>query len=175
MIDLNKPVLSGSVYCAKFKIMNHYQETVFIPFSPSQVFDVIDNHEKLSSHMNKSSWMMGGGKMETEIDEGEGKKVGSHIKMKGKVFGIEIYLDEVVIKREPPYLKVWETVGNPRLLVIGPYQMKVEIKEKDNGSLLTVSIDYEMPKTNIWLGFLFGEFYAKWCVKQMLKSASQHN
>lgn len=154
--------------------MKHYEKSIFISESPEEVFAYIDDHTKLSSHMNKSSWMMGGNKMETIIDDKQGKEIGSHIKMSGKIFGVEIYLDEVVIKREPPCLKVWGTVGNPRLLIIGPYQMKVEIKPKDNGSLLTVSIDYELPKTNLWLGSLFGGFYAKWCVKQMIKGPQNY-
>lgn len=38
----------------------------------------------------------GGGKMETWVDKGKGQKVGSHIKMSGKVFGINLFLDEVI-------------------------------------------------------------------------------
>jgi hypothetical protein len=155
-------------------LMNHYEESVIIPVNPEEVFAYIDDHTKLSSHMNQSSLMMGGSRMETLIDEKHGQEVGSHIKMSGKVFGIELYLDEVITRREPPRLKIWETVGTPKLLVIGPYQMKVEINPQENSSLLSVSIDYELPKTNTWLGKLFGGFYAKWCVRQMIDSPQKY-
>lgn len=149
--------------------MRHYENSVSIPANTEDVFNFVDDHTNLSSHMNKSSWMMGGGKMETLIDEKGGKEVGSHIQMSGKVFGIELYLDEVIKQREPPRLKVWKTVGTPKLLIVGSYQMKAEIKPQEGGSLLQVSIDYELPTKHVWLGKLFSGFYAKWCVEQMLK------
>ena len=125
--------------------------------------------------MNNPSWMMGGGKMETQVDEGKGQKVGSHIRMGGKVFGINLYLDEVVRERVPPNRKVWQTVGNPKLLVIGNYRMGVEVTSGNSKSKLKVFIDYELPEGAAkLLGILFGGMYAKWCVKQMLRSTVDH-
>jgi hypothetical protein len=77
--------------------------------------------------MNESSWMMGGGRMSVELDEAKGQAVGSHIRLSGRVFGVSLYLDEVVTRRDPPTNKVWETVGTPRLLVIGAYSIGVQI------------------------------------------------
>ena len=77
--------------------------------------------------------------MATEVDSGLGQSVGSHIRMAGKVFGLSVSLDEVIIESAPPRLKVWETVGQPKLLVIDHYR----------------------PKRSAWLGKLFGGFYAK--------------
>lgn len=111
--------------------------------------------------------------MTTEIDKGEGREIGSHIKMKGKVLGINIFLDEVVTKREPPLIKEWQTVGNPQLIVIGKYLMGVKIAPTRNGSRLTVFIDYEYPDKNAWLGKLFGKIYARWCVQQMINSVKE--
>lgn len=112
--------------------------------------------------------------MSTVVDEKKGQAVGSHIKMDGIVFGIRIFLDEVVTKREPPTLKVWETVGIPKLLIIGQYQMTVEVTPQAENSLLSVSIDYELPLTNAWLGQLFSGLYAKWCVEQMISGTADH-
>lgn len=152
----------------------HYQDSALISASAEEVFAYIDNHANFSSHMNNSSWMMGGGKMDTQMDEKMGQAVGSHIKMSGSVFGIKLFLDEGVTQHQPPKLKVWETVGDINLLVIGQYQMKVEIIPNNNQSQLTVSIDYNLPDKNIWLGKLFGGFYAKWCVQQMLQGTKDH-
>lgn len=152
--------------------MKTYKECTFIPASAEEVFAFIDDHSRFSSHMSKSSWMMGGSQMETNMDDKHGQAVGSHIKMSGKVLGINLFLDEVITKREPPFLKIWETVGTPKLLIIGNYQMRIKIEPQEKGSMLSVSIDYDLPKTNTWLGKLFSGFYAKWCVRQMIKGVS---
>lgn len=75
---------------------------------------------------------MGGGRMETMVDEGRGQKIGSHIRLSGKAFGISVALDEVVTRYEPPRFKTWETVGTPKLLVIGHYRMGIEITPRDS-------------------------------------------
>lgn len=139
------------------------------------VFDLIDDHIKFSSHMNKSSWMMGGGKMTTEVDEDKGQKVGSHIKMGGKIMGFKLSLDEVVTERSRPTRKVWKTVGNPTLLVIGNYQMGVELTLESNKTKLKVFIDYDLPSGGSKiLGVLFGGMYANWCIDQMLNGVVDH-
>lgn len=154
----------------------HYEETSIISTQPSEVFNFADNHKNFSSHMNKSSLMMGGASMETEVDEGKGQKIGSHIKMYGKVFGFNLFLDEVISKYSPPYHKEWETVGDINLLVIDHYKLGFEIKPEKEYSIMKVYIDYDLPKpffTKL-LGLLFGDIYAKWCVKQMINRVSSH-
>lgn len=152
----------------------HCEESVLINARPEDVFAYADNQFNLSSHMKQSSWMMGGGRMDISVDEGRGQKVGSHIKMNGRVLGISLFLDEVVTRREPPRVKEWETTGDIKLLVIGHYRMRFEIEPQNGNLSFRVSIDYNLPATNVWLGRLFGGFYAKWCVNQMIKSASDH-
>lgn len=152
----------------------HYEDNRLIPAGAEEVFAFIDDHASFSSHMNESSWMTGGGKMTTSIDAGRGQKIGSHIRMSGKAFGITVSLDEVVTVHQSPKIKEWETVGKPKLLVIGPYRMGVRIVPQENDSQLTVSIDYDLPSKNVWLGKLFGGIYAKWCVEQMIRGASEH-
>lgn len=156
--------------------MRHFERTIVISASPDNVFKFADNHSKFSSHMNKSSWMMGGGKMVTTFDEGKGQKVASHIKMAGKVFGFSLALDEVISKHEPPRLKVWHTVGKQKLLVVGSYEMGFEISSCHEGSNFRVYIDYDMstPLPFRLLGYIFGGIYAKWCVEQMTAGVAEH-
>lgn len=153
----------------------HLEKTLVINADCVNVFDFIDDHIKFSSHMGKSSWMMGGGKMTTELDEGRGQIVGSHIKMGGKIMGFNLFLDEVVTERSRPTRKVWKTVGNPNLLIIGNYQMGVGLTQESNGTKLKVFIDYDLPSggTKI-LGVMFGGMYASWCVDQMLNGVVDH-
>ena len=153
----------------------HFEKSSVINADNTSVFDFIDDHGKFSSHMNKSSWMMGGGKMRTEVDEGKGQEVGSHIKMGGNVLGVNLFLDEVVTVRLRPTRKVWKTVENPNLLVISNYQMGVELVTEANKTNLKVFIDYDLPKGGSKiLGFIFGGAYAKWCVDQMINGVVDH-
>lgn len=154
----------------------HYEESVLIHASPQEIFVFADDHQNLSSHMNKSSWMMGGGKMEIKFDEGKGQKTGSRISMRGKVFGIDLFLDEVIVAHASPYRKTWQTVGKINLLVIDQYQLGFIISPKGNMSQCKVFIDYDLPssaKTRL-LGVLFGAMYAKWCVHQMIHDIKEH-
>ena len=152
----------------------HHDETsALVAASPERVFALIDDHERLASHMSQSSWQMGGGRMKTLLDEHRGQRVGSHIRVGGRVLGFELSLDEVVTEREPPTRKVWETVGSPRLLVIGPYRMGFEVTARGNGSLVRVFIDYALPSSwpERWLGRVFGGYYAHWCTQSMVNDA----
>lgn len=156
--------------------MQHYEDNILISTPPKELFDYVDDHKHFSSHMNKSSWMMGGGRMDISVDEGRGQKMGSHIRMRGKVLGINLFLDEVVTKYEPPYRKEWQTVGDLNLLVIDHYKLGFEIEPKNNNSGFKVYIDYNLPQaagTRI-LGYMLGGMYAKWCVNQMINEVKKH-
>jgi hypothetical protein len=138
------------------------------------VFAFLDDHGRLASHMSKRSWMMGGGKMDTILDDAQGRQVGSRITVRGRVFGLLLSLDERVIERVPPSCKAWETEGEPQLLVVGPYRMGFELS---SGALTTarVWIDYDLPSRGIgrWIGMLLGSWYARWCVRRMLADAQR--
>ena len=155
---------------------DHFEASAFVAAPSDIVFAYADDPARLSSHMSESSWMMGGGRMETELDAGRGQTVGSRISLSGRVFGVNLSLDEVVIERVPPQRKAWQTTGSPRLLVIGHYRMGFEITSQANGSLLHVYIDYSLPKDvpAHWLGLLLGRYYARWCTRRMLADAEKH-
>lgn len=154
----------------------HEESSAVIHASPEQIFTWLDDQTRLSAHMSKRSWKMGWGKMETVLDAGHVQSVGSHIVLRGQVFGIRLYLDEIVTLRDPPLRKMWETVGEPRLLVIGPYRMGFDLTPDGSKPRLCVAIDYDLPAIGIpWLlGQLFGRWYAKWCTRQMTQDA-QHS
>ena len=142
---------------------------------PVQVFAFLDDHRHLSAHMEKSSLMMAGSSMRLETDERHGQVVGSHIRLTGRVLGIALSLDEVVTEHEPPRRKAWQTVGEPRLLVIGGYRMGFDIHAAGRGSGVRMWIDYDLPRSAIgrWLARRFGRAYAKWCTDQMLRGCRQ--
>ena len=160
-------------YQSRNPLLHHEESSALVSASPERVFALIDDHERLATHMSQSSWQMGGGRMKTTLDEHRGQRVGSHIRVSGRVLGFDLSLDEVVTEREPPTRKVWETVGSPRLLVIGPYRMGFEVTPSGGGSLLRVFIDYAMPSSwpARWLGRVFGGYYAHWCTQNMVDDA----
>ena len=153
-----------------------HESNGFVRSPMDQVFAHIDDHTRLSSHMGEPSWKMGGGRMETILDEGRGQKVGSQIRLSGQVFGVELSVEEIVAERNPPRRKVWETTGAPKLLVIGHYRMGFELSPRGNGSMLRVFIEYTLPERGAarWLGRLFGRYYARWCTQQMVDDAVKH-
>jgi hypothetical protein len=155
--------------------LRHYESIGVVGTSAARLFTHLDDHARLSSHMSKSSWMMAGGRMDIEWDEGRGQQIGSRIRIAGSVLGIHLAVDETVIERDPPRRKVWETTGVPRLLVIGPYRMGFEITSTDDAARLRVFIDYSLPARSLsrWLGYLFAGYYAKWCTERMVDDTAK--
>ena len=157
-------------------LTHRYETSAMVRAPADRVFAHVDDHARLSSHMSESSWMLGGGRMEIELDADRGKKVGSRIRLAGRVFGIELSVEEVVTEYNPSRGKVWETRGSPRLLILDRYRMGFEISPLGNDSLLRVFIEYALPAKAParWLGRLFGVYYAKWCTQRMVDDAVKH-
>ena len=157
-------------------LSRHRETSAEVRSSVGELFDHLDDQRRLSSHMSRSSWKMGGGRMTIEADQDGGRKVGSRVRLVGRVLGFQLSVESVVVVREPPHRKVWETVGLPRLLVIGRYRMGFELKAEGNQSTLRVFIDYDLPERvpGRWLGAAFGDSYAAWCTKQMVDDAVNH-
>ena len=152
---------------------HHFETRVFVAASPDKLFAALDDQERLSAHMMKSSAMMAGSTMQFEFDERRGRAIGSRMRLYGNVLGVPLEVIEVVSERQPPRRKVWETTGKPHLLVIGPYRMGFDIELEGGGSRLTVFIDYDDPD-GAWrvAGKLFGGMYARWCTRNMAGAAA---
>jgi hypothetical protein len=145
--------------------------------SAQSLFDHLDDQARLGAHMGERSMMMMGGRMTYELDAAQSRAVGSLIKMGGSFLGIPLSVEEVVVVREPPHRKAWETRGQPRILIIGSYRMGFEITPSVGGAThLRVFIDYELP-TSVFgrvAGSLFAPMYARWCVQRMATDAVRH-
>lgn len=139
------------------------------------MFARLDDQTRLAEHMGRPSAMMGGGRMTYEFDALRGQAVGSRIRMGGEAFGLRLMVDEVVTLRDPPRRKVWRTTGEPRLIIMGAYEMGFEIEEERTGSRLRVWIDYALPDSG-WAkrAPALAALYARWCVRRMVSDAVQH-
>ena len=153
----------------------HEEVTVVLEATPEEAFAYLDDFRKLSAHMEKSSMMMMGSRMTIERDAGAGRAIGSKVRMRGKVLGVPLSLEEVVTEREPPYRKAWQTVAS-NLLVIGRYRLGFQLTRKPLNTECLTFIDYGLPERGLgkWLGLLLGERYARWCVERMAQDAARH-
>jgi hypothetical protein len=151
----------------------HEESIGDIQAAPTELFAHLNDHSRLSGHMSKSSWMMLGSSMSLTVDDGGGRKVGSIMRLQGKVLGLTLRVEEAITEIEPPKRKIWQTIGEPQLLVIGDYRMGFEIEPREGGSRLRAFIDYALPKQGVGkgLGFLAGASYARWCTRQMVEDA----
>ncbi len=154
----------------------HYECSATLSAPARAVFDYLDDHSQLSSHMSESSWMMGNGKMNIEADDAGGRRICSVICLSGRICGQNLEVTERVVEREPPHRKVWQTIGSPRLLIVGHYRMGFDIAPLPGGSMLSVFIDYALPDSGPGraLGKLLCNFYARWCTQQIVKGAARH-
>lgn len=153
----------------------HAETTCELSAPGPTVFDHVDQPQRLSAHMAQRSWQLAGSTMAIEADNGKGRRVGSHVRLAGRVLGIFLCVEVVVVEREPPRLKTWETVGEPRLLVIGRYRMSVRVDARKDCARVTISIDYALPERAParWFGKALGSLYARWCVGQMARDLLQ--
>jgi hypothetical protein len=119
---------------------------------------------------------MMGSRMAMEVDDKGGRAIGSKIRLYGSMMGVPLSLEEVIIERQPPLKKVWETIGTPKLMVIAQYRMGFQLTPEAGTSLVRVFIQYSLPATppGSWLGRVLGGAYARWCTKRMANDAAKH-
>jgi hypothetical protein len=152
----------------------HHETQATLRTSVEAAFEHLDDFKKLSAHMERPSAMMLGSSMQIVTDHGGGRSVGSHVSMNGKVMGIPLSLEEVVVQREPPLRKAWETV-DAQLIVIGQYRLGFELEPRGDACKLRVFIDYDWPERGLgrFAARLFAPSYARWCTQQMVDDAAK--
>lgn len=151
----------------------HHRSEALLAVDAAHLFAHLDDHRRLASHMEKPSLMTAGASMRIDTDDRHGQAVGSVIRMSGRMLSLRLSVEEAVVRRAPPREKIWETVGEPRLVVIGAYRMGFTITPAGTGTRLVVFIDYRLPGRGIgqWLGRLLGAPYAAWCTRRMTRDA----
>ena len=152
----------------------HHKTETRLRASPEAAFDYLDDFRNLSAHMERPSAMMLGSRMEISTDEGGGRTVGSRVRMSGRVLGMRLALEEIVVERERPMRKAWETMES-RLAVIGQYRLGFELEPHGDESLLRVFIDYDLPRGALsrLAAAPFAGSYARWCTERMAQDARE--
>lgn len=149
-----------------------YHIDVRVTATAERVFDVLDDPARLGAHMSRRSAMTLGGRFEYRV-EGDGRRVGSTIRLSGRVLGVVLDVVQQVTVYVRPHRKYWETVGEPRLGVIGAYRMGFEIHPVGQASHLRVSIQYALPQGPLPapLRRFAAHRYARWCVRRIVAEA----
>lgn len=154
---------------------SHEEASATLRAPAAVAFDYLDDPARLGAHMGKSSWRMAGASMTYRFDAARGRAMGSRIELAGAILGLRLFVAEVVTVHEPPLRKAWQTVGEPRLAVIGPYRMGFALEPQGASCRLTVSLDWDPPSG--WLAHtasaVFGRSYARWCVRTMAADAAR--
>lgn len=151
----------------------HHESAALLSAPIGEAFAYLDDFRQLSAHMAKPSAMMLGSRMWIETDASDGRAVGSRVRMSGRVLGMRLALEEVVVERQAPRCKAWETVDTD-LLVVGPYRLGFELEPAGQSTRARVFIDYALPEKRRWLGYLFADAYARWCTERMAADAMRH-
>jgi hypothetical protein len=157
--------------------MPHLNRTALIDASAERVFAYVDDIRNLARHMSESPSMpMMGSKLKLEIVTPEPTDVGATYRYTGKMLGLVLDFSETVTTYIAGHEKIWRTIGNPKLLIIGSYEMRVLVEPVTPAtSNLTISIDYELPVSGFWriAGWLLGDAYSRWCLTGMVDGSKR--
>jgi len=145
------------------------------PAPAQQVFKTIDDLGVTGMHMTESSGMMMGSKLNLEFLTTNKTGLGSRYRWTGKMMGLMMDFTVEVTKWVNGVEKVWETIGETKLIIYSWYRMKLLLSESNGNTEAELSIAYEKPKgfINKILCFLLAGWYCRWCLKKMLGDAKK--
>ncbi|HMV07474.1 MAG TPA: hypothetical protein PKL56_11785 [Cyclobacteriaceae bacterium] len=140
-----------------------------------QVFKTIDDLGVTGMHMTESSGMMMGSKLKLDFLTSNKTGIGSRYRWTGKMMGLVMDFTVEVTKWINGVEKVWETIGDTKLIIYSWYRMKLLLNETNGNTEAELSISYEKPKGffNKMLCFLLADWYCRWCLKKMLGDAKK--
>ena len=129
--------------------MKTVSETVDIQAPAQEVFAHIDDIRNVGGHMTEESSMaMMGSKLKVEVLSSNPTGLGATYRYSGKMMGLTLDFSESVTKYVRNREKVWQTIGEPRLLIMSSYEMRLSVEPlRPSSSRLTVSISYELPRS----------------------------
>jgi hypothetical protein len=155
--------------------MTTVTEVVDIEAPAEAVFGCVDDIRNVGWHMTeRSSMAMMGSRMKLEIVSERLSGVGATYRYSGTMMGLSLDFSETVTKYIPNREKVWRTIGEPRLLIISSYEMRLAVEPRSaSSSRLTISIAYALPRSPLWrlIGRLLAGPYSHWCLRQMTGDA----
>ena len=156
--------------------MKSLKKEMIIHSPPQKVFAFMDDLSKTGMHMTENSMMMMGSKLMLEQLPGPCRGVGATFHWHGKVMGMPVDITETVTKWIEGQEKVWETIGQPKIIILGWYRMILKTKPSKEGTLASLQIDYTQPDGWFYklLYFLLSRWYCNWCLNNMLNDTKRN-
>src|SRR4029453_1540050 len=106
--------------------MTTVTEAVEIEAPAERVFRYVDDMRNVGWHMtDRSSMAMLGSRLKLEILSEQPTGLGATYRYSGTMMGLALDFSESVTKYVPNREKVWRAIGEPRLLIISAYQMRL--------------------------------------------------
>jgi hypothetical protein len=150
-------------------------ETVEIRAPAEHVFAYVDDIRNVGWHMTeRSSMAMMGSRLTLEILSAQPTGLGATYRYSGTMMGLSVDFSESVTRYIPNREKIWHTIGEPRLLIIASYEMRLAVEPLSaSSSRLTISIAYGLPRSPLWrlIGRVLAGPYSRWCLRQMVGDA----
>jgi hypothetical protein len=140
---------------------------------PGEVFPYLDDLGVSGMHMTKSSMPLMGSKLNLVFLSENHKGFNTSYRWTGKVVGFKLDFTVLVTRWILNEEKIWETIGESKLIIYSWFRMHLKIKPHQDGTNAELSITYEKPKGVIGkiLSLCFAKWYCKWCLKHMLHDA----
>lgn len=151
------------------------KKEIIIKAPVEKVFSLMDDLSKTGMHMSERSVMMMGSKLTLEHLPSPEKGVGAKYRWKGKMMGFRLDFTVEVTKWIENKEKIWQTIGTPRLIILGQYLMRLKTEPQTEGTLASLEIEYTRPPGLFYglLSLLLARSYANWCVNQMLNDSKK--
>lgn len=155
--------------------MRTFQKTIAINAPPETIFAFMDDIHNSGMHMTGRSMAMFGSRLNLEVLSTASTGPDVSYRWKGRIVGLPVDFTVVVKKWIKDVEKVWETIGHPKVIVIGWFRMFLNLTPVDGKTSVTLGITYDRPKGLLGklLCLLLGPWYAKWCLKKMLRDANK--
>lgn len=99
--------------------MKSLKKEMIIHYPPKEVFAFMDDLSKTGMHMTENSIMMMGSKLMLEQLPGPSRGVCATFHWHGKVMGMQVDITETVTKWIEDQENVWETIGTPKIIILG--------------------------------------------------------
>jgi predicted ATPase len=134
------------------------------------VFSYLDDLSVTGMHMTESSAMMMGSKLHLDFLTKHHTGLGCKYQWKGTMMGMKMDFTVEVTKWVEGVEKIWETVGEAKMIIYSWYRMHLLVYPKGNTAQAELSITYEKPKDRFAriISFLFADWYCNWCLKNIL-------
>lgn len=148
-------------------------KSIIIHATPELVFAYMDNIGNAGMHMTKNSMPMMGSKLELKQLSENTSGLNSKFRWYGQMLGFTLDFTVVVTKWIKNREKVWETVGEAKMIILQWYRMHLVVLPEGQYTRAELSIVYTKPTNPIFriIALFLAPMYANWCLNNMLNDS----